>query len=303
MRLLDLFYAARPMLHLPIWSIYLVSLFYHHQLSHEHFGWANAGLLIGLSLMASGAYFLNQIYDYDSDRINRKLGFLHLGFLTKRELMVAYLMVSLVAIGWALLGSLLLLIVFLQLFVLGYVYSVPPLRLKDRPFAGLAANAYSFGFLIPFTVMPELTLHNANLLHWDKPIYFFLAVASIYLLTTLPDREGDRATGKRTIAVVMNHRVVKLLAFLLMLCGAYVANRSQLSLLTLVSLVSALPIAVTLFVRSEKLELFAAKLPILLLTLLAGYFYSGYLLFIVVLLILTRIYYKKRFDLVYPKLT
>jgi len=105
MKLLDLFFAARPMLHLPIWSIYLVSLFYHHQLSHEHFGWANVGLFIGLSLLASGAYFLNQIYDYDSDRINRKLGFLHLGFLTKIEMMVIYLMVSLVAIGWALLGS------------------------------------------------------------------------------------------------------------------------------------------------------------------------------------------------------
>jgi len=36
-------------------------------------------------------------------------------------------------------------------------------------------------------------------------------------------------------------------------------------------------------------------------SLLAGYFYPIYLIFIVVLIVLTRLYYKKRFGMVYPK--
>ena len=303
MKLLDFVFAARPMLHLPIWSIYLVALFYHQKLSGGHFQWSDVGMLACLSLLASGAYYLNQVYDFDSDKINRKLGFLQAGLLDKRELMTAYLVVSVTAIGCAFFYSFLILMIFLQFFVFGYVYSTPPLRLKDRPFPGLLANAYTFGLLVPFTVMPQLNLHNAGLLGWDNPIYFFLAVAAVYLLTTLPDRKGDKAVGKRTMAILLKPTTVKLVAFLLMILAAYVAARSQRNVLALLSLVSLLPTLAALFVKSEKLELFAAKFPILLLTLLAGYFYPAYLLFIIVLLISCRIYYRRRLNLTYPKLT
>jgi 4-hydroxybenzoate polyprenyltransferase len=301
-RLCDLFFAARPMLHLPIWSIFLVSLFYHHQLSKESFRWSEVGMMACLSLLAAGAYYLNQIHDRDTDRINRKLGFLQEGCFTENELMAAFLIVSLLAVGCALLYSFFTLNVFLQLFVLGYIYSAPPLRLKDRPIFSLLANGYAFGFLVPLTVMPDLTFDNAGLLGWDNPIYFFLAVASIYLLTTLPDREGDRADGKRTAAVLLAPWIVKLLAVLLMLLAALVAGRSQRDVLALLALVSALPMIASLFIFSQKIILLAAKLPILLLTLLAGYFYPLYLVFIIVLLISSRLYYKRRFNLVYPKL-
>ena len=301
-RLIDLVFAARPMLHLPIWSVYLVSFYYYHQLSEESFQWTDVGLMAGMSLMAAGAYYLNQVHDQVSDRINRKLGFLQTGCFSENELMIAYLTVSLLGMGCALWYSFFILIVFLQAFVLGYIYSAPPSRLKDRPVLGMFANGYAFGFLIPLTVMPELNLHNTGLLGWDNPIYFFLAVTSIYLMTTLPDRPGDHAVGKRTAAVLLNRRVVKLLALILMLLAAYVAQKSHRDLLLLLALLSALPILVTLFVSSEKLELLAAKLPILLLTILAGWFYPLYFLFIVVLLIITRLYYQRRFNAVYPKL-
>ena len=42
---------------------------------------------------------------------------------------------------------------------------------------------------------------------------------------------------------------------------------------------------------------------VLMLTLLAGYFFWGYILFVVALIIGSRIYYRKRFLITYPKLT
>jgi len=50
------------------------------------------------------------------------------------------------------------------------------------------------------------------------------------------------------------------------------------------------------------LLMFACKFPILLLTLLAGIHFPFYLFLLLLTIILTRVYYKKRFGIVYPKL-
>ncbi|MEW5994479.1 MAG: UbiA family prenyltransferase, partial [Candidatus Zixiibacteriota bacterium] len=299
---IDLFFAARPMLHLPIWSIYLTALHYHHELSSERFRPADLGLLLCLSLLAAGAYYINQVYDYHTDLMNKKLGFLQRQFLAQRDMVGAYLVVSLLGLAGAAFYSWFILIVFLQLFVLGYVYSASPLRLKDRPVWGLLANAYCIGFLVSVSIMPDITIHNAGLLGWDNPVYFFLAVAAVYLLTTLPDRDGDRAAGKRTLAVVLPIVVVKLLTLMCLLTAAYIAFRSERTLLVALALIAALPVVLTLIINSVTLVLFAAKLPILLLTLLVSYFFPLYPVFVVVVLIVCRMYYWKRFNLVYPKL-
>ena len=158
----------------------------------------------------------------------------------------------------------------------------------------------SFQFLM---VMPEMNAHNAGLLGWDNPFYFFFAVAAVHILTTIPDRKGDLAAGKMTIAVWLAPVTARLLAFVLLLVSAFVAWRSGHTLLIITSLLSVVPLLAALMRPSDKADLLAAKAPILLLTLLAVYFFPGYLLFVVALVILSRIYFARRFKLVYPKLT
>jgi len=299
----DLFFAARPMLHIPVWSTYLVCLHYHNQLSGERLGWWDLLMLLCLSLMTAGSYWWNQVYDFESDQANNKLGFLQRGLLTRTELTAAFLICSLLGLAVTPLYSVLVFAIFAQAFFLSFAYSAPPLRLKDRPLWGLFANAWGVGFLVPLCVMPELTVHNAGLLGWDNPGYFFLAVASIYLLTTVPDRAGDELAGKRTIAVVFGSRVVLIVALALALLSALVAYRSGFILLCRLSLMSGLLAVAALAFRSERVTLVAAKTPILLLALLSGYFYPEYLLFIIVLIAATRIYYARRFKMSYPRLT
>jgi len=298
----DLFFAARPMLHIPVWSIYLVCLHYHHQLSGERFDRWDPLMLICLSLMTAGSYWWNQVYDFESDRANDKLGFLQQGLLNRTQLTAAFLVSSLVGLAVTPLYSVLIFAIFAQAFFLSFAYSAPPLRLKDRPMWGLFANAWGLGFLVPFCVMPELTVHNAGLLGWDDPIYFFLAVASIYSLTTVPDVAGDAITGKRTIAVVFGKRVALIVALALVLLSALVAYRSGFILLCLLSMLSGLLVMAAFALGSDRVTLAAAKMPILLLTLLAAYFYPMYLLFIIVLVAATRIYYARRFNMSYPRL-
>jgi 4-hydroxybenzoate polyprenyltransferase len=302
MRLLDYFFAARPLLQLPIWTVYLVALHYHHQLSGERFAGIDLAIMAGLSLIFTGAVYLNQVFDFETDRINQKVGFLQRGLLSQVALMRGCLVCLVLPLALAPLVSWLVLFVAAQLVVLAIVYSASPMRLKDRPIGGLLANAYGHGFLVAVAVMPHMTLHNSGLLGWDNPFYFFLAVGATYVLTTIPDRIGDAAAGKRTLAVVLGRNGALWLALALLGLADLIAWRSGFLLLSLLAVMAVLFVLATLLLKNEASVRFASKMPLLLLTLLAGFWYPVYLVFVVALLIGTRAYYRRRFGLTYPEL-
>lgn len=302
MRLLDLLFAARPLLHLPVWSICLVALHHHHLLSNDRFALADLGILGLLSLAAASAYYINQVYDQQTDRHNRKLGFLQRGFLSERTLMLGFLCTGLAAVGLSLLYSYLLFFIVLQAFALGYFYSAPPLRLKDRPLWGIWANAYGIGWLVPFTVMPQINQHNAGLLGWDNPFYFFFAVAGLTSLTTVPDRPGDLLAGKRTLAVMLGERNVALCALLCFGTAAFIAWRSGFPPLQWIAVLATIMSLAVIIRPASLLVHLAIKLPVLALTGLAIWWYPWYGLFLVVLIVGTRLYYARRFATVYPRL-
>lgn len=303
MKFLDYIFAARPLLHLPVWSVYLVCLHYHLELSNDQFALSDILMLFALTLASSASYYINQIYDYESDKLNNKLGFLQKEYISFIEMKTLFYICAILSIGISFYLSLFAGFLLLVLIVLGAIYSAPPLRLKDRPILGLVANAIGYGFIVPLTVMPDMTFHNNGLLGWDTPFYFTLTIAAIYILTTIPDKDGDRKTGKKTLAVILSTPLVKLLALILLIDSAVVAYSSNFTLLVILSIISILTLIVSLFSDSEKILFLSIKLPILLLTLLAAYFFYFYAIFVVALLIGTRVYYKKRFKIGYPKLT
>ncbi len=321
MKLLDYIFAARPLLLLPVWSIFLVSLHYHHELTVQlspianvapkAFGWGDLLLLFGLTMLAVGAMYLNQVYDQKSDRLNDKLGWLSRGYLSPQNLTLAFLICSLLGVAAGILYPSVvpgvpypfwIIWIFVQLFVLSYLYSAPPLRLKDRPILGLLANAYGFGTLVSFAVMPEITEHNSYFVGWDNPVYFFVVVGGVYLLTTIPDSDGDRAVGKKTFAVWLGPTTTKIAALILFGLGTWIAARRGYSELAISAGIAGLMSLVSLFVRHPRFVLAAAKLPIVFLTLLAGWFYPPYLVIVVVLIIASRAYFRARFGMIYPRL-
>ncbi|MEW6049573.1 MAG: UbiA family prenyltransferase [Candidatus Zixiibacteriota bacterium] len=302
MRLLDYVFAARPLLHVPLWSVYLVSLRYHLQLSGERFGLSDFRLLLAMSLIAAGAFYFNQVHDAESDRINAKVGFLQNDILSERSLTRAYLIASVFAIAIGLTLSWLTVCILMFAFVLGYLYSAPPFRLKDRPIAGLLVNAAGAGFLPSVAVMPDLTMNNIGLMGWDNPFYFAAAVGGVYLLTTVPDLAGDAATGKKTVPVLFGSKAAVGAAAVILAYSGFIALRSERHLLLVVSSLAFLMAVIAFFSSSSKIVLFAAKIPILMLTCLAGYFFPLYLVFMIALIAGTRLYYRRRFGTVYPRL-
>lgn len=297
------------MLHLPIWSIYLLA--YHYQNSDSYASFElfqlptsfSLVVLLGITLLGAAAYYINQIADYETDLVNDKLGFLQKNMLSRREMASAFVLCASGAVFIGLvLSSPVIQAVYLFLLLLSIVYSVSPCRLKDRPISGWVANSFSYGFLIPASMYHEPAAWMTGRIDWLLLTYFISAVAAIHVMTTIPDREGDSATGKRTIGVILSPRVAVVVALTLVMWSGGVALWSAYYLLAAISLVCIVPLIVAYFTLSGKLILLSAKLPILLLTILAGYYFPMYLLFIVVLLIVCRIYYRKRFNMRYPRL-
>jgi 1,4-dihydroxy-2-naphthoate octaprenyltransferase len=95
---------------------------------------------------------------------------------------------NLVSIIPAFFISLTLGVLFTLGFVLGYIYSSPPLVLKNRPFGGLFSNALGHGSLVFLIGWCANTNLSAKALLYSVP--YLLAVGAIYLNITIPDIEG-----------------------------------------------------------------------------------------------------------------
>jgi len=296
-KVLDFIFAARPMLHLPIWTIYLLSLWL---LGRIDLTPRDFLIVAALSLNAAAAYYINQIYDYQSDLINEKLGFLQKGLLDKNQLIaVAVILwsISVIISFWVNWGAG---VINIMLIILGLLYSLPPARLKDRPIWGLAANSIGIGVLIP---MAAAFITGKFSGHTILPcLYFFLTVASAHLMTVIPDRQGDIRTGKKTLAFYLSDGKIIVWASIFILSAILPALLMLNFFLIGVCLLTFVLLMTAASLKKTSALLFACKFPILLLSLLAGYYYPVYLIFLVVLLISTRLYYRRRFGIVYPRI-
>jgi len=298
MKLLDFIFAARPMLHLPVWSIYLITW---HQIYPENdFNLSGLVIIIALTLNFSGAYYINQIFDYETDFINKKLGFLQNNMITREGMKLCYYIITFLAIAVAFAVDIYSGLICTAIAGLGYIYSAPPLRLKDRPFWGLISNSIAYGIMIPLMI-PNIFEY------WDEhavylPVYFFLTVSAGYMLTIIPDREGDIKSGKITFAALLPTFYLMMIAMLLLYLSLMAAIRMEQFHLSVLSAIAIIIFLIALINRKSPVILFACKAPILMMSLLAGYYYPTYLVFLLAVLILTRIYYQRRFGIVYPRI-
>lgn len=254
--------------------------------------------LISLSLIFAGSYVINQIFDIESDRLNDKLHFLPNGMISVKTAVVFYIALNLIGLMLAYYLGSTPFIMGLLVFILGLLYSLPKVRLKDSSIGGLLVNGIAYGLLIPgmirFDCNPEL---NGLL-----AIPYFLAIVTGYILTTIPDLAGDALTDKKTVAVILGPKLTLILAFLTSLATAVVSIYCSNYEMALVAVVTSGLILYLHYSYSDRLILFTCKFPILLLTILAGLHFPAYLGFLLLTIILTKLYYKKRFGIVYPRM-
>ncbi len=295
-KILDHIFVLRFMLIIPVWTILLLG-FYHsgsglpYSLRMFWIAFAATGL--------SGAVFiLNQIFDIESDRANNKVYFLPKGYVKIGAAWMLYAVLNIVSLSIAFAISTTAGFFGLAILALGAAYSTPPFVIKDRPWPGFIANAFGHGTLVYLLGYCSLggDLKSGLL----KSLPYFLSVAAVYIGTTLADIEGDKLTGKRTLAVAMGiNRSIYFLTvcYFLSLAAAIIIEDIPF----LWAALAVCPFYIwAVAVKSLKSSMIALKLSIVTLSLVSAYFYPCYFIFLLAVILLTRIYYRKRFGMDYP---
>jgi len=133
-----------------------------------------------------------------------------------------------------------------------------------------------------------------------------LAVAAVHLSTTLADIDGDRASGLRTSGVLLGRRAGIIISTILMagsFAAAVLTRNTPAFFASSVSLIFFIAASV-----SERKKpsgtgiLLPAKVSTLAYSITACVLFPAFIPILAAVIILTRIYYGKRFGIRYPSL-
>jgi 4-hydroxybenzoate polyprenyltransferase len=157
---------------------------------------------------------LNDIYDYESDRLCGRRRAIW-GAVVRPEdrpfiWRACLAMVPLVVFGACLTRNWNNIVATVSLVLIAWLYSVPPARLKERPPLDSLANGLGY-FLLPLVMGYSLSADPGTM-----PLRYYLlalCVCGIHALATAADYDADRAAGHRTFAVVFGRRAAAAFAF------------------------------------------------------------------------------------------
>ncbi len=303
-RFADYFFVLRPVLFFPAWTTTLAGYLAVTGKTVPRLTfveWWNPGMtwICASSAMIMGAGFIiNQLEDTESDRINAKLFFLSEAGMSRKAAVsesIALLFSGLL-IGVLLSFDLFILYLMAVLFfMIGYNFR--PFLWKNGVWgstlanAGMGAFAFAFGWImVPLSVFDFV---------YDVLPYLFYNTA-LYFLTTIPDIEGDSRTGKQTMAVAYGVRATVFVSTGCFAAGIMSSVLGQDMNMLLPSLL-LLPFYVTLIIRQTRERVIrTVKFGLFFFALMIGFYFPLYLVLIVIFFFVTRIYYKKRFNMIYP---
>lgn len=155
-------------------------------------------------------YGINDIFDFESDRINsRKKGVQgHLLSPKYHPWMIFFaLLTTIPFLTWAFITlTLSTFLLICAAVLIAIVYAAPPIRIKSRPVLDTITSALHF-------TIPILVAASAAQFHIDILIVFafFLWSSASHILGAIPDISADKKAGMHTIAIVLGANKAALL--------------------------------------------------------------------------------------------
>lgn len=176
---------------------------------------APALALTWLACLAVNIYVvgLNQITDVAIDRVNKPYLPLAAGVYSSRQAWVIVLVSGALALGLAALQGPYLLLTVAIAFIVGTIYSLPPLHLKRRAVWAALSIALvrgvtgNLGLYAHFRTTAGQSLTWSPLILWAA-LFFFGFCLVIALYKDIPDHDGDRRYTVRTFTVRFGPRRV-----------------------------------------------------------------------------------------------
>ena len=308
-KIFDYIFLMRPTLWVPVWVFYLAG-FYRGGGNAQWLPSASLGTAFVLyTILMSGIYVLNQIIDIESDRINKKLFLLPEGYVKVSHAWIEVLV--LFALAWilAIPFSKEFKIILLLSMVFGILYSVPPFKLKGRPIFDLFSNSLGYG-VIAFSLGWVTTAPFSGLtLIYSLP--YFFAMGAVFINTTIPDIEGDKKAGEITTGVLLGpcrasivSAIFIFIALVLsVLLGDWLCGIASLGALPFFIRVAMLRLLRRSAPRNDSCRacILSIKIGILAIVVLVSIKFLWLIPLIILLFFAMRLYYKHRFNIIYPR--
>jgi 4-hydroxybenzoate polyprenyltransferase len=304
----DIIFLIRPTLLIPVWTILFLGWITSvprgfFDFSFDFFS-PFVKMFFVFTAVVGWIYIVNQIADRESDKINKKLFILsenHIPvWLAWIEAII--LLIFSLAGAWFWLDIVCFLVI-LTAAVMGFFYNLPPFKLKDTAWGGFLANWFGHGVLTYFAGWYV----GQN---FSQPIIFgFLfalsagfANGAVYLTSTISDIEGDKKVGKQTFAVKYGAKNTALLATICVILSFFTAFLIPHSAwIMLIPAALCIPLFYSLYKTQNIEKAFQTfRYPVVILSAMTALFVPIYAILVFSVVILSRIYYKKRFNLDYP---
>ncbi len=185
-------------------------------------------LMLSFPLCLAG-YGINDIYDYESDRVNpRKKKIEGIVLKPKYHEFVkksVFFMMFLLALSSLITMNLTNIISMSMLLFFGYFYSAPPLRFKERPPLDSISNGIIY-FLAPFLLGHSF---GGSIFAFSlKWLLITLFVAGIHSFSTVMDYSVDKKIKVKTFAVVFGKRSASFFALIMSLLALVFGNFNTL---------------------------------------------------------------------------
>ena len=304
--ILDYFFVLRPILLVPAWTMLLAG-FYQAQIQAGAAAkpvlmlpgklWLALALYSGLM---GAVYIVNQIFDIETDRLNKKLFLVAEGYVSKAGIWAEAVLLMASALSLSLFYfNRTFAVVILVSGALGLLYSVPPFKFKAKPFLDMAANGFGYGGLAFAAGWLVFGQYSERI--WLAAAPYMLAVAAVYVNTTIPDYHSDKATGNITTGVFLGGTSTIFLGLCLMAGSAGLAYYLN-DRLCLIASVCALPLFLVAVITGKmKWTMLSYQGGSLILVLLVGMMYPVFFVLLAATYLSLKIYHKKRFNMDYPR--
>jgi 4-hydroxybenzoate polyprenyltransferase len=318
-KILDGFFLLRIPLLAPVWTILMVGWITAQPDAAVGGGFLHSALLFrevalwkalfSFSLIVAFIYVVNQIVDIEGDRLNNKLFLIPYNYIS---VPAAWVLAIVCAAGGLILGIIFfdsgIIVLFLASLLLGILYDLPPVNLKNHALGGVIANFLGHGvltFLVGWYVGRSAVSGNILdvLRHGLIPsLAPGFANAAVFLATTIPDKQGDMSTGKRTFCVAYGEKITGIVASVcccaaLLFSFSLPYNRWVMGVPAAVSSVIFIVFAIS---PRREFAFTAFKWPVFLLSAFVALFVPLYGVLIIITFFGSRLYYKKRFGIDYP---
>ena len=302
----DYLFLLRPTLFFGVWVMIVVGM-YLADLSNGlitlwnfNFSLNTILLFIGITLICSSTFVINQIVDRKSDKINKKLLIVDDKISIKSAEKV-YPSLAISGFIFVLIGDWKIFPFAFFIFILwGIIYNKTPFAWKKKPFLGVLVNS-SVGIVLLLIGCLHSSLDNVELTKVSiLCLPYIFSFTAVSIMTNIPDFLGDKDVKATTLAVKFGKRFSVFIASLLVVLAFLLSYKLDDPVICTSTAVSIPFFMFALLRNLEKDFLRAIRYPIFLLNVFVMVVYPLLLPIVLVVYYLSKYYYWHRFNLHYP---